>query len=130
MKTYQVRVNGKMYTVEIEAVQEETSPAPAYRESVPEASPAVPAVPAAQAEQADAAPVGEADARNITSPMPGTVVQIAVQAGDAVRAGALLLVLEAMKMENEIMAPRDGVISQVAVSVGDSVNAGDLLIRL
>ena len=66
----------------------------------------------------------------MTAPMPGNINEVAVTAGQTVRAGQTLLVLEAMKMENEIVAPRDCVVASVAVSKGDSVNAGDLLVTL
>ena len=62
--------------------------------------------------------------------MPGTILSIAVKAGDSVKAGQVLLILEAMKMENEIVAPRDGTVSRVAVNKGASVNTGDLLVVL
>ena len=66
----------------------------------------------------------------IAAPMPGTVLQVAVSVGDNVTKGQTLLVLEAMKMENEIMAPADGVVQEVNVTQGVSVNAGDILIVL
>jgi biotin carboxyl carrier protein len=62
--------------------------------------------------------------------MPGTILSVAVKAGDSVKAGQVLLILEAMKMENEIVAPRDGTVSRVAVTKGASVNTGDLLVVL
>ena len=62
--------------------------------------------------------------------MPGTILAVNVKAGDKVKAGDVLLILEAMKMENEIVAPQDGVVSRVAVTKGASVNTGDLLIAL
>jgi biotin carboxyl carrier protein len=62
--------------------------------------------------------------------MPGTILSINVKPGDSVKAGDVLLILEAMKMENEIMAPADGVVAAVNVSVGASVNTGDLLVTL
>ncbi len=62
--------------------------------------------------------------------MPGNINDVAVAAGQAVKAGQVLVVLEAMKMENEIVAPRDGVVASVNVQKGDSVNAGDLLVSL
>jgi biotin carboxyl carrier protein len=62
--------------------------------------------------------------------MPGTILDIKVKAGDSVKSGQVLAILEAMKMENEIMAPSDGVVASVEVSVGASVNAGDVLVSL
>ena len=60
--------------------------------------------------------------------MPGTILSIAVKAGDSVKAGQLLMILEAMKMENEIVAPEDGVVASVAVAKGAAVNTGDVLV--
>ena len=76
---------------------------------------------------AAAAPAG---AETINAPMPGNIVNVQVKAGDTVTKGQVLLVLEAMKMENEIMAPRDGVIAGVHVNKGDSVDSGKLLISM
>lgn len=76
-----------------------------------------------------AAPVA-AGAETIKCPMPGTILSVNVQAGAQVKKGDILLVLEAMKMENEIMAPRDGVVAGVAVSKGSTVNTGDTLVTL
>ena len=66
----------------------------------------------------------------MTAPMPGTIIDIDVNVGDAVTKGQKLLVLEAMKMENEIVAPQDGTVSEVCVAAGALVNAGDTVISL
>ena len=66
----------------------------------------------------------------INAPMPGTILDVKVSAGDAVKSGDVLAILEAMKMENEIMAPSDGTVAGVHVKKGDSVNSGDLLVSL
>ena len=66
----------------------------------------------------------------INAPMPGTIVSVAVSAGQSVKSGDVLLVLEAMKMENEIMAPRDGVVAGVHVAKGESVDSGKALVSL
>ena len=66
----------------------------------------------------------------VPSPLPGTVLQVKVSAGEAVKAGQLLLVIEAMKMENEILAPRDGTVAQVVAAKGATVNTGDALVVL
>lgn len=107
MKKYKVNVNGTAYEVEIE----EMTGAPA---AAPVAAPAA-AAPAAGA--------GE----SITSPMPGNILAVNVAAGDMVKKGQVLMVLEAMKMENEIMAPRDGKVTAVAVTKGAAVESGALL---
>jgi propionyl-CoA carboxylase alpha chain len=72
----------------------------------------------------------EAAGRGPTAPLPGTVVSVEVAAGDAVRAGQVLIVLEAMKMEHRIVAPADAVVSEVLVQAGDRVDAGDVLVAL
>ena len=69
-----------------------------------------------------------AGANTVTSPMPGTILSISVKAGDSVKAGQVLMILEAMKMENEIVAPEDGVVASVAVAQGANVNTGDVLV--
>ena len=112
MRKYRVTVNGTVYEVELEEI---TGAAPAAA-----AAPAAPA-PAA----APAAPAGEGE--QITSPMPGTILAVNVTVGQSVKKGAVLMVLEAMKMENEIMCPRDGVVSSVQAAKGASVEAGTLL---
>ena len=105
MKKYRVTVNGTVYEVELEEL---TGSAPA----APAAAPA-PAAPAA----------GE----QICAPMPGNILAVNVTAGQAVKKGDVLMVLEAMKMENEIMCPRDGVVASVNTSKGVSVESGTLL---
>ena len=108
MKKYKVNVNGTAYEVEIEEMT-----------GAPAAAPAAAPVAAAPA----AAGAGE----KITSPMPGNILAVNVAAGDAVKKGQVLMILEAMKMENEIMCPRDGVVASVNTSKGASVESGTLL---
>lgn len=96
MKKYRVTVNGTVYEVELEEL---TGAAPA-------AAAAAPAAPAA----APAASAASADGTPITAPMPGTILSVNVSAGQTVKKGDVLMILEAMKMENEIMCPRDGVV--------------------
>ena len=110
MKKYRVNVNGTAYEVEIEEL---TGAAAA---AAPAAAPAPAATPAAPAG-------GEA----INAPMPGNILAVNVKAGDAVKKGQVLMVLEAMKMENEIMCPRDGKVVSVAVSKGATVESGAAL---
>ena len=100
MKKYRVTVNGTVYEVELEEI-----------------TGAVPAAPAA--------PAG--DGEKITSPMPGTILSVNVAPGQSVRKGDVLMVLEAMKMENEIMCPRDGVVGSVQAAKGAAVESGTLL---
>ena len=109
MKKYRVNVNGTAYEVEIE----EMAGAPV---AAPVAAPAAAPAPAASG-------AGE----SINAPMPGNILSVNVAAGDTVKKGQVLIVLEAMKMENEIMAPRDGKVTAVAVAKGAAVESGALL---
>ena len=128
MKTYNVTVNGKVYTVSVEEVNG-VSAAPAAAPA-PVAAPATVAAPAPVAAPAKAAaPAGEAKIK-VSAPMPGTIVAVNVSVGQKVEKGTVLCLLEAMKMENEIMAPDGGTVTGVLTSKGASVNAGDLLITI
>lgn len=117
---YKVTLNGKTYEVEVEAgkailLDEYEAYAPA-----PAAAPATPA-PAAAVTAA-----GE----TVAAPMPGAILRVEVAQGQAVKAGQLLVVLEAMKMENEILSPRDGTVAQIVVQKGSTVETGSPLIVL
>ena len=123
MRKFVVNVNGKSYEVEVEEMGGVVSaPTVAPVVSAPVVSEAPKAAPAPAA-----APVGKTA---VNSPMPGTIMSIAVKPGDSVKAGDVLCILEAMKMENEIVAPKDATVSSVNVNQGQSVNSGDLLISL
>ena len=130
---YKVTLNGRTYEVEVEAGKamlldeyEAVVPsAPAAAPAPVSAAPVAAAPAAAPAPAAAAAPVaGEA----VTAPMPGTILKVNVTAGQAVKEGDLLVVLEAMKMENEIFAPKAGTIAQVLVNKGSSVDTGATLV--
>ena len=112
MKKYNVNVNGSMYEVEIELMGETAAKA---------------APTPAEAPAPAAAPVQAGEGEKIESPMPGTILAVNVNNGDAVKKGQVLMILEAMKMENEIMAGCDGVVTSVAVTKGQSVETGALL---
>ena len=139
MKAYTITVNGTAYEVEVEekggavaAAPRAAAPAPRAAAPAPKAAPAPAPAPAAK-------PVA-AGAATVTAPMPGKVLEVKCKAGDAVKSGQVLLILEAMKMQNEIMAPADGTIADVRVSAGDgtiadvrvsagsTVNTGDVMI--
>ena len=127
---YVVTLNGKMYDVEVnesEAVITSVSnAAPAAAPVAPVA--AAPAPAASTAPSAPAAVVGTAvSGTQITSPMPGTILKLNVAEGQAVKAGDVVLILEAMKMENEIVAPCDGTIKQLLVSKGSTVDTDQIL---
>ena len=117
MKKYRVNVNGTVYEVALEVMD---GPAPAAAPA-----PAAPAAPAAAPAPAPAA--APAGGEKITSPMPGTILSVNVQNGAAVKKGDVLMVLEAMKMENEIMSPCDGTVLSVNTSKGAAVESGTLL---
>ncbi len=120
---YVVTLNGKNYEVEVteqEAVLLSVSDATAA--PAPVAAPA-PAAPVA----APSAPVA-GDGTKVPSPMPGTILSVNVSVGQAVKSGEVLLVLEAMKMENDIVAPCDGTVKQLLVSKGSTVNTDDVLV--
>ena len=126
---YKVTLNGRTYELEVEAgkamlLDEYEAIAPAAPAAAPVAAAAAPAAPAA----APAAPAVTGAGDAVTAPMPGTILKVNVQNGQAVKAGQVLVVLEAMKMENEIMAPKDGTVTQVVVSKGASVDTGAPLV--
>ncbi len=147
MRKFIVQVNGVQYDVEIEeiggaqaapaapipaAAPAATAPAPAAA-AAPAQAAAAPAAPAAPAQSAPAAAPAQSAAggvmggETINAPLPGTVLDIKVSAGQNVNKGDILFVLEAMKMENEILAAHDGVIASVNVEKGAAVNSGDVL---
>lgn len=133
MRKFVINVNGNQYEVEVEEVgggsQPVTYTAPAAPVAAPAAAPAPKAAAPKPAAPAPAAS-GPAGAVKVSAPMPGTILDIKVNPGDAVKKGAVLMILEAMKMENEIVAPQDGTVASINTSKGASVNSGDLLISL
>jgi len=126
---YIVTLNGKNYEVEVErgqatvlkVEQAPAAPAPAPAPAAPAPAPAA-VQPAPQATNVAGEP--------IKAPMPGTILSIKVTPGAAVKKGDVVVILEAMKMENEIFAPRDGTVAQVVTTQGASVNTGDVLLTL
>lgn len=118
MKHLKITVNGVAYDVQVEEADGSAA--------APVAAPAPKAAPAAAPAKAAAPSGGDP----VKSPMPGTIVDVPVKAGQAVKAGDVLVILEAMKMENEIKAPKDGTVTSVNVNKGESVNTGTLLVTL
>ena len=108
MKYYNITVNGVAYSVSVEET-------------------AAGAAPVAAAPKAAA---GAAGAVAVKAPMPGNILDVKVKAGASVKAGDVLVILEAMKMENEIVAPQDGTVASINVNKGDTVNSGDVLVSM
>ena len=120
LRKFKIKVDGQEYQVEMEEIGAVASPAPV----APVASPAAPAAPAAPVAST---PAG-ADA--MPSPMPGNILRVLVNVGDTVTENQPLMILEAMKMENEIVAAKAGVVAGIHVKEGQVVNPGDALITI
>ncbi len=134
MKKYNITVNGTTYEVMVEEVNGSYASTPSYTAPVAPIAPVAPvaapvAAPAPKAAPAPAAS-GAQGGTKVSSPMPGTILEVKVSVGQAVKKGDVICVLEAMKMENDIPAPQDGVIASVNTQKGASVNAGDILATL
>jgi glutaconyl-CoA decarboxylase len=146
MRKFRISVNGKAYEVDVEEigggftgyqpaapvyapapapVPAPASPAAAAPAPAAPAAPAAPEAPAPAPKKAPAAPVEGGE--TISAPMPGTILDVKVKEGDRVKRGDVMFILEAMKMENEIMAPGEGTVVQIGVSKGASVNTADML---
>ena len=116
MKKYNVNVNGTNYEIEVELIGE------AEAKQAPKAAPAPAAAPAAAP-----APAANGEGEKVEAPMPGNIIDVKVNVGDSVKKGQVLFILEAMKMENEIMAGVDGTITSVGTTKGSTVEAGTVL---
>jgi len=118
MKKYNVNVNGTDYEVAVELIEEsDAKMTPTKKEQAP----------VTEAKKVKASPSG---GERINSPMPGTILDVQVSEGQAVKKGTVLMILEAMKMENEIMAPCDGTVRDLSVAKGATVESGTLLCTL
>ena len=119
MKTYNITVNGVTYTVNVEEVSASAATTAPTVAAAPKAAPA-----------AAPAPKANAGAVAVKAPMPGNILKVNFKAGDAVKKGDVLIVLEAMKMENDVCAPQDGVVASVEVAQGATVDTDALLMTL
>ena len=139
MKKFNVTVNGKAYAVEVEEVGGNQQ-AFAYVPVQPVVAPvqAAPTPQAASAPAQRATPTPKAQSKSsdkvsgemMEAPMPGTILEIKVSEGQTVKAGEIVVILEAMKMENELAAPVDGTVAKIYTSKGESVNAGDSILTI
>ena len=126
MKNYTITVNGNVYEVTVEEGFTGAASAPKAAAPAPKAAPAA----APKAAPAPAAAPAAAGSVAVTAPMPGKILGVKASAGQADKRGQVLLILEAMKMENEIVAPQDGTVASINVAVGDSVEPGATLATL
>lgn len=124
MKNYTITVNGTPYNVTVEEGSSSAAPVASAPAPAPAAAPAPQAAPKAAPAPAAAGSV------KVDAPMPGNILDVKVSNGAAVKAGQVLVILEAMKMENEIVAPQDGTVASINVNKGDTVEAGQTIITL
>ena len=115
MKIYKIKVNGKSYRVELESIEQVAS------EKVTEAKKEAPKA---------AAPIASGEGKAVESPIQGSVVNVKVSAGQSVKKGDVLVVVEAMKLENDVVSPYDGTVSEVLVKKGDSITAKQAIVMI
>jgi glutaconyl-CoA/methylmalonyl-CoA decarboxylase subunit gamma len=134
VKTFNVTVDGQTYTVQVEEVAQNSKPAsttaPASAAPVEQAPEAAEVKPLVNNKPQEAPKPASVGGSSVNAPMPGSVLEVKVSVGDSVNEGDVLVVLEAMKMENELTASQAGTVGQVLVNKGDTVNSGDPLIVL
>lgn len=123
MKNYTITVNGTPYNVTVEEGTGSAAPVASAPAAAPDPAPS-------QAPKAAPAPSGSAGAVKVEAPMPGNILDIKTSVGASVTSGQVLVILEAMKMENEIVAPQNGTVASVNVTKGDSVEAGQVIVTL
>ncbi|MGA9519032.1 MAG: acetyl-CoA carboxylase biotin carboxyl carrier protein subunit [Trichococcus sp.] len=128
LRKFKIAIDGKEYLVEMEEIGGMPQPVQAPVAAAPAAPVAAPAEQAAPAPVA--APVSAASGDAMTSPMPGTILRVLVNIGDEVKENQPLMILEAMKMENEVVANHAGKVAGIHVNQGQVVNAGDALITI
>lgn len=125
MSKYRITVDGKTYEMDVELIGSNGTAVQPVAKAAPAPVVSSPAAPAPAASKPAAASTGA-----VTAPMPGTILKVLKASGDAVKAGDVVLILEAMKMENEITAPADGVIGSLSLTEGSTVAGGDLLFEV
>ena len=125
MSKYRITVDGKTYEMDVELIGANGTAVQPVAKAAPSPVVSAPAAPAPAASKPAAASTGA-----VTAPMPGTILKVLKASGDAVKAGDVVLILEAMKMENEITAPVDGVIGSLSLTEGSTVAGGDLLFEV
>ena len=136
MKKFNITVNGVSYEVDVEEIgqggasQAAAQPAPQPKAQPAPQAAAKPAAPKKEEPKKEAAPAAPAGAQSVEAPMPGNIWKVLVKEGDRVEEGQALVILEAMKMENEIGAPAAGTVAKVHVDEGASVDSGDVLVSL
>ena len=118
MKIYKIKVNGKTYKVELESIEENNAVAPAKSEKPVEEEPK------------KATSTNNADLRQVPSPIQGSVIDIKVKVGDIVKKGDVLLVIEAMKLENAVPSPYNGEVAEILVNKGQSVAAKEIVVTI
>ena len=128
MRKFNVLVNGENYDVTVDEIAGGAVAAPVAKAEPAPVAPA--AAPKAESAPAQVAAPVSAGSVVVNSPMPGTIISISANVGDVVKAGQTLLVLEAMKMENDIVAPQDGKVAAIFVKQGDSVESNSKLVSL
>lgn len=137
MKKFKVTVDGQIFEVSVEEIKENPVVAGAGKQAVPILQPKAAPAPEAEKTPPKEMPVqqkplssGGSGGTAVPAPMPGSIIDVLVQPGDTIEAGAVLLILEAMKMENEVTAPQPGTVLEVLVKKGDTVNSGDPLVLI
>ncbi len=125
MKNYRITVNGNVYDVAVEELSGEEATV-----SMPAPKKAPVSVPKPAAAPAAAPAAGGKGSVVISAPMPGKILGVKASVGQSVKKGEVLLILEAMKMENEIVATQDGTVASIDVQVGSQVESGDTLATL
>ena len=126
MSKYRITIEGRTYEMDVELIDGNGAPKAPVSQAQPKAAPAAAPVAQSAPKQAPA----EVTAGTVVAPMPGTVIKIFKNPGDAVTAREVVMILEAMKMENEILAPADGTIASISDSIGSTVAAGEALFEV